>query len=242
MWLAILIIVLTLWVHKKTIRSIGYSDAFVVAYCNDERLPFWKGKEHERNGTCLASNRNELIAVNTANSNATIPSSESDAESSRAEENGSLVKNENTNNTEIENTNQQIRTEQHGSQVVSGINVSGLFYTVQVGAFNRKIRRWRIDPASRTQLLFVLLVFTDILPENSNQSMRQGKGKKEVVALGISDAFIVAFYNGERISIQKSKDLLNEKRKQYPFEKESTTVPLVSMESTELINEGSVVS
>ena len=34
---------------QKTIRSIGYSDAFVVAYCNDERLPFWKGKEHERN-------------------------------------------------------------------------------------------------------------------------------------------------------------------------------------------------
>ena len=27
---------------QKQARSIGYSDAFVVAYCNDERLPFWK--------------------------------------------------------------------------------------------------------------------------------------------------------------------------------------------------------
>ena len=221
---------------QKTIRSIGYSDAFVVAYCNDERLPFWKGKEHERNGTCLASNRNELIAVNTANSNATIPSSESEAESSIAEENRSLVKNENTNNTETENTNQQIRTEQHGSQVVSGINVSGLFYTVQVGAFNRKIRAGEL-----TQLQELNYYLSSGLYRYSSgkfESINEARERqKEVVALGISDAFIVAFYNGERISIQKSKDLLNEKGNSILFEKESTTVPLVSMESTELIKE-----
>ena len=39
-----------------------------------------------------------------------------------------------------------------------------------------------------------------------------------------------------RISIQKSKELLNEKGNSILFE-ESTIVPLVSMESTELIKE-----
>ena len=221
---------------QKTIRSIGYSDAFVVAYCNDERLPFWKGKEHERNGTCLASNRNELIAINVENSNANISSSESGGESSRAEENGSLVNNENTNKTESENTNQQMRTEQHGSQVVSGINVSGLFYTVQVGAFNRKIRAGEL-----TQLQELNYYLSSGLYRYSSgkfESIDEARERqKEVVSLGISDAFIVAFYNGERISIQKSKELLNEKGNSILFEKESTNVPLVSMESTELIKE-----
>ncbi len=221
---------------QKTIRSIGYSDAFVVAYCNDERLPFWKGKEHERNGTCLASNRNELIAINVENSNANISSSESGGQSSRAEENGSLVNKENNNKTESENTNQQMRTEQHGSQVVSGINVSGLFYTVQVGAFNRKIRAGEL-----TQLQELNYYLSSGLYRYSSgkfESIDEARERqKEVVSLGISDAFIVAFYNGERISIQKSKELLNEKGNSILFEKESTIVPLVSMESTELIKE-----
>ncbi|MGB1646836.1 MAG: SPOR domain-containing protein, partial [Crocinitomicaceae bacterium] len=221
---------------QKTIRSIGYSDAFVVAYCNDERLPFWKGKEHERNGTCLASNRNELIAINVENSNANISSSESGGQSSRAEENGSLVNKENNNKTESENTNQQMRIEQHGSQVVSGINVSGLFYTVQVGAFNRKIRAGEL-----TQLQELNYYLSSGLYRYSSgkfESIDEARERqKEVVSLGISDAFIVAFYNGERISIQKSKELLNEKGNSILFEKESTIVPLVSMESTELIKE-----
>ena len=221
---------------QKTIRSIGYSDAFVVAYCNDERLPFWKGKELERNGTCLASNRNELIAVNALNSNTTIPSSESGGESSRAVENSSLVNNENTDNTESENANQQMRTEEHGTQVVSGINVSGLFYTVQVGAFNRKIRAGEL-----TQLQELNYYLSSGLYRYSSgkfESIDEARERqKEVVSLGISDAFIVAFYNGERISIQKSKELLNEKGISILFEKESTIVPLVSMESKELIKE-----
>ena len=221
---------------QKTIRSIGYSDAFIVAYCNDERLPFWKGKEYERNGTCLASNRNELIAINVENSNANISSSESVGQSSRAEENGSLVNKENNNKTESENTNQQMRIEQHGSQVVSGINVSGLFYTVQVGAFNRKIRAGEL-----TQLQELNYYLSSGLYRYSSgkfESIDEARERqKEVVSLGISDAFIVAFYNGDRISIQKSKELLNEKGNSILFEKESTIVPLVSMESTELIKE-----
>ncbi|RCL77175.1 MAG: hypothetical protein DBW72_00340 [Flavobacteriales bacterium] len=221
---------------QKTIRSIGYSDAFVVSYCNDERLTFWKGKEHERNGTCVASNRNELIAINAENSNATISSSGSGGESSRAEENGSLVNNENTDNTKSNNTNQQLRIEQHGSQVVSGVNVSGLFYTVQVGAFNRKIRAGEL-----TQLQELNYYLSSGLYRYSSgkfESIDEARERqKEVVSLGISDAFIVAFYNGERISIQKSKALLNEKGNSILFEKESTTVPVISMESTELIKE-----
>ena len=221
---------------QKTIRSIGYSDAFVVAYCNDERLPFWKGKEHERNGTCLASNRNELIAINVENSNANISSSESGGESSRALENSSLVNNENTDNTESENANQQMRTEEHGTQVVSGINISGLFYSVQVGAFNRKIRAGEL-----TQLQELNYYLSSGLYRYSSgkfESIDEARERqKEVVSLGISDAFIVAFYNGDRISIQKSKELLNEKGISILFEKESTIVPLVSMESKELIKE-----
>ena len=49
---------------QREIRAMGYSDAFIVAYCNDERLPFWKGKEYERNGNCIADAENSFFVAN----------------------------------------------------------------------------------------------------------------------------------------------------------------------------------
>ena len=224
---------------QKSIRSIGYSDAFVVSYCNDERLPFWKGKDHERNGTCLASNRNELIAINSgepelSNDSESSNNSELLNNSSIAEVNNNDANNLNVTNTASEEFVKQVIKEQHGTQEVSGVKVSGLFYSVQVGAFNRKIRSGELDQLQ--ELNYYLSSGLYRYSSGKFTSIDKARERqKEVVSLGISDAFIVAFYNGERISIGKSRNLLTEKGDDILYEENSRDVSRIISQTDEVI-------
>ena len=224
---------------QKSIRSIGYSDAFVVSYCNDERLPFWKGKDHERNGTCLASNRNELIAINSgepelSNDSESSNNSELLNNSSIAEVNNNDANNLNVTNTASEEFVKQVIKEQHGTQEVSGVKVSGLFYSVQVGAFNRKIRSGELDQLQ--ELNYYLSSGLYRYSSGKFTSIDKARERqKEVISLGISDAFIVAFYNGERISIGKSRNLLTEKGDSILYEEKSSDVSKIISQTDEVI-------
>ena len=223
---------------QKQIRSFGYSDAFIVAYCNDERLAFWKGKEYERNGTCIADTKNRFIALNNSENsnrgnlkaqNNSVESSELRKENaSLSTNNGSaVIKTENPQSSfESPRTSQEIVDKESSTDVLSrntssynnlskiqagrsvgGINVSGLFYSVQVGAFNRKIRGSELSKIRELDFY------------ESNGLFRYSSGKfltidearlrkTEVVNNGISDAFLVVFYNGKRITMQEARDLL----------------------------------
>ena len=222
---------------RKSIRGFGYSDAFIVSYCNDERLPFWKGKEHERNGTCRASERNELIAINErTDSNEAVENNE------RTDSNEAIENNERTESTESserantdsnlnsqpestsnsenreeiarENTNLTNSTrnlvdvaEQHGNKVVKGVGVPGLFYTVQVGAYRRKIRGSELSEINELNYYESSGLFR--YSSGKFDAIEKARDRRiEVVEKGISDAFIVAFYNGERISIREASALL----------------------------------
>ncbi|MFL2664193.1 MAG: hypothetical protein ACJ0F1_04665 [Crocinitomicaceae bacterium] len=221
---------------QKQIRSFGYSDAFIVAYCNDERLAFWKGKEYERNGTCIANGNNSFIALNnSSNSTKEIKKRESkptstesfssksspslskvstslDSKSSESSsksidsDKGLIVQGNNRNGTDnnISSNFQEIQA----GRSVGGINVEGLFYSVQVGAFNRKIRGSELSKIRELDFY------------ESNGLYRYSSGKflsidearlrrTEVVNNGISDAFLVVFYNGKRITMQEARDLFN---------------------------------
>ena len=45
LWQAILTVQEKVLNARKEIRSFGYSDAFVVAYCNGKRIKFWEAKK-----------------------------------------------------------------------------------------------------------------------------------------------------------------------------------------------------
>ncbi len=217
---------------QKQIRSFGYSDAFIVAYCNDERLAFWKGKELERNGTCIANGSNSFIVLdksinsaedteimeNNQSIRSTSPSSASNISSGIID---SIRPSETTSNSNFvnegkyeegdisnrpdNNINNNLQETQAG-RPVGGINVKGLFYSVQVGAFNRKIRGSELSKIRELDFY------------ESNGLYRYSSGKflsvddarlrrTEVVNNGISDAFVVVFFNGKRITMKEASEL-----------------------------------
>ena len=227
---------------QKQIRSFGYSDAFIVAYCNDERLAFWKGKEYERNGTCIANGNNRFIALNkstnsieesktrennpasTESISSKSPSNSSNTSSSFIDSSRSSKTTSNSNDANeglSEKGDMSNRTDDnidHNNNVkviqsgrsVGGINVTGLFYSVQVGAFNRKIRGSELSKIRELDFY------------ESNGLYRYSSGKflsiddarlrrTEVVNNGVFDAFLVVFYNGKRITMQEARDLIKTK-------------------------------
>ena len=251
---------------QKQIRSFGYSDAFIVAYCNDERLAFWKGKEYERNGTCIANGNNSFIALNNSTnsseeskkreSNTAFPEVSSSA-SSPALSNASTSLDSKSSETSPESTvsdkkllaqgnnrngtNNKINSniqELQAGRSVGGINVEGLFYSVQVGAFNRKIRGSELSKIRELDFY------------ESNGLYRYSSGKflsidearlrrTEVVNNGISDAFLVVFYNGKRITMQEARDLFNRQGSSILYRKEQevnrNSTPNMSSSSNEPI-------
>lgn len=45
---------------RKSIRNLGYADAFIVAYCDGKRISLFEAAELERSGRCIAKTQNEI--------------------------------------------------------------------------------------------------------------------------------------------------------------------------------------
>ncbi len=179
---------------RKSIRELGYSDAFIVAYCDGERIGFGEARRREANGTCVAKGQNELIVEVAQNT---------------AEKLGLPVSNE------IEKVPEYSYHDAPGAVTAEPIEMmQGLFFTVQIGVFNR--------PVSDEVIYNLPEILTIRLP---NGQIRYNTGlfnsvkealprRKEALARGIVGAFVVAYYKGERIPLSKAKFLLAEKGNQ----------------------------
>ena len=176
---------------RDQIRQLGYSDAFIVAYCNGKRIQFGEARRLEAEGICVPKRENELmieVAEKTAE-NLGIP----------------LVP-------ELEKVNEHDYNKAPGAAKADAIeDMTGLFYTVQIGVFNR--------PVGESNLYGMNEILTFRLP---NGQIRYSSGmfdsfgdgvprRTQALGNGVIGAFVTAYYNGERISIQEAKRLLEEK-------------------------------
>lgn len=86
----------------------------------------------------------------------------------------------------------------------------GLFFTVQIAVFN--------EPVSRGLLLNIEPLLTIKLPTGQirystgiyNDMSTANEKRIDVIKKGIKDAFVTAYYNGERITLRKANSLLAE--------------------------------
>lgn len=176
------------------IRTLGYSDAFVVAYCDGERVPLYQVEELIASGKCAPSPT--LLAAQETNNSTNLAST-----------NTAVSVQQTMSSSQIEQLSSYNKAP-NASPATAVEVVRGLFYTVQIGVYN--------SPVPSSRLFNVTPVFSQ-LTEKSQIRYSTGKfddvaaaviRKNEIRQIGISDAFVTAYYNGKRITVAEANKLL----------------------------------
>lgn len=164
---------------KNDLKNLGYNDAFVVAYYNGVRINLTEGLEKAKTaGQTVVANSNVSAGITP---NANIP--KNNAVQAIVSDNQPVVVTK-----ELEQTN-------------------GLLYTIQIGVYSKEVKR--------SQLFNLKPIYTEKLPSGLyrytagiyNQPVKLLEDKSKVVALGVKDAFVSAYYNSKRIPFAEGKKL-----------------------------------
>ncbi len=163
---------------KNEVRSMGYKDAFVVAYKNGVRIPLYEAREESRNqGTeSLAENavRSEEVRIDEPSEGEidTVPETNANVDAERA-----------------------IPLEMDWSQT------SGSYYTVQVGVYSKQVN---IDQLPGVNEVMVEQINEGLFRYTSGkftQLEAVNAAKDRIRASGIQDAFITAYKDGQKVAV-----------------------------------------
>ena len=175
---------------KKEIRAMGYSDAFVVAYRDGKRISIAEARGQQPNV------QNPVVTnPNTQNPVVTNPNTQNP-----------VVTNPNTQNPVVTNPNTQ-PTYQNQAPAIDVKTTKELFYTVQVGVYSR--------PVSSAKLYNLTGLFSETTPNGYvryaagkyNNPQAATDAKNNIVNIGIKDAFVTAYFEGQRISVERAAEL-----------------------------------
>ena len=184
------------------VRLNGFSDAYLVAYCDGEKISIQQARDLVANGTCIPYNGKPF----SEDQNTTIAKNNLDSSDVIAPSGTHLLENETS------TKKQSLKRYFEGPDAVLATPIEelkGLMYTVQIGAF--------LVPVSEKITKGLMPLYTYLLP---NKNIRYSVGifksiaeanqtKKTAISKGFKDAFIVAYYNGERITTQAAQQLIN---------------------------------
>ena len=177
---------------REKIRQLGYNDAFVVAYCDGKRISFGEARQLEARNECIGKKVEEIqleVATNIA-------------------QNLGLEDTSKTLKPVAEHTYNQAPGAAK-AWAIEQFNGDQIFFTVQVGVFNRPVTRdllFNLEPLytlrlDNGQIRYSVGMYGNLMHAVNLQS--------EVRKKGIPDAFVVAYYQGNRISVSKARELIN---------------------------------
>ncbi|MBL4592758.1 MAG: SPOR domain-containing protein [Flavobacteriales bacterium] len=172
---------------KSSIRSIGYSDAFVVAFFNGKRINI--GEARAMLDGSVVDEGNFTINNTTSDNNT-----------------------ENTTNDNITENNPS-RTEDT-EEVKDGVstdvrNIDGVFYAVQVGVYSKQVTAGQLNnvsPLNSERTSSGLIRYTSGVFKTLDEA---NAAKDRIRGLGISDAFVVAYNGGTKITVSEATNLLS---------------------------------
>lgn len=182
---------------RNEIRKIGYPDAFVVAFLNGERISISKA-------------RSEGGSTGSANSTTTFPKINSG--SSRTTTNGTTVVASSAEVTQVTGGSKEALPAEFSSdnieEVVNTKTVEGLYYTIQIGVFSSPIKKGIFDYEGMN----VVQLPSGLYRYNAGmfESVLAAADLKNTISATIKDAFVTAYYNGERISLTEASKLKNQ--------------------------------
>lgn len=196
---------------KEEIRGLGYKDAFVVAFLNGKRIPINQAME------MLGLPPVATTSGTTNNTSNNVPTTNNNIVASQNTPNNSSSQTTVTNNSGNSNIT--------SAQAVN--TVGGLFYTVQIGVFSQQV--------SSEKLFGIQPLYTEVAPNGYiryntgiyNNIPRATEAKNIVVNAGIKDAFIVAYFNGKRISPAEAQQLIAENKANYSTAANMNMLPTI---------------
>lgn len=168
---------------KNSIRSKGYSDAFVVAYLDGKRISI--------------SEARRVLAGEISSSDVLVQET---IEPAPTQNEASVSVNEITT---------QVVTPGSGNvQVEEAKSRGNLYFTVQVGVYSNKIQPssvLSITPLNSENIPNNLVRYSSGVYGSVSQA---SAARARIVQLGISDAFVTVYYQGKRISLAEARALI----------------------------------
>ncbi|MFD1551161.1 hypothetical protein DNU06_03815 [Putridiphycobacter roseus] len=213
---------------KTEIHGIGnYNDAFVVAYLNGERISIAKARSIEESGIipgidtpiiAIQDNGGNNDGNTTLTENDNINKEQNKVQNDNLKENISdqvtgktddiLIRPKSAYEIEKASYYTSVKNAAPANQVEI---IEGLFYTVQIGVYSQPvaaIELFNVSPLnSQLTKSGKIRYSTGIYTELNKATER----KNQLVEIGIVDAFVTAYFKGDRIAIGDAKTLIAEK-------------------------------
>jgi epidermal growth factor receptor substrate 15 len=198
---------------KAEIRGLGYRDAFVVAFRNGVRIPLYEAREVTGEELVVSTEGPRALETPKATNSKAAPGQSVNSEGSSSAQ--PLVGNTpavSPNNSSVAVSNEALDEYYDNNPGVAKAtrveNLEGLFFTVQVGVYSK--------PVSSKELFSVSPLNSELTQVGKvryttgiyNNIIAASVRKDEIRQLGIQDAFVTAYHNGKRISIQEASDVL----------------------------------
>jgi hypothetical protein len=178
---------------KNDIHALGFKDAFVVAFFHGKRIPMNEALAMLKNpgaGSEPSQKGNPVAVTNPV----------SGAEEHPVVENRVTAPVSNV----LPTANHDAPAAIAKTSQVSEVN--GLFYTVQVGVYSNPVsneKLYGIQPLNTEKLANGTLRYSS---GQYTDATKADEARQKIVQLGIKDAFVVAYYNGKRLSVNEAKN------------------------------------
>lgn len=164
---------------KNDLRKLGYRDAFVVAYFNGKRIT-------ASEAIAMMANSGQQVDLNAPGS-------------------AGIRENLNIPRAILTEGEVQLKPEDQVKVTKELSEIEGLLYTIQIGVYTRQ--------ASKQSLMNLQPIYTKQLPNGLyrytagiyDDSSRVSADRNRVAELGISDAFISAYLNGNSLSFAEAR-------------------------------------
>lgn len=183
---------------KQAIRKLGYSDAFIVKFVDGKRAGVTaidRGEDIAQNSVPSTSNTSENKTTGVDVPKVSYPEGDLAAE----------VKSDPTGKKAEDYYNSFADAAK--ANIVESIE--GVFFTVQVGVYSRPVpvsELKNIDPVNAEMITGGKYRYSTGIYDNLNSALKR---RDEIRVDKFADAFVTAYYNGQRITVAKAKELLS---------------------------------
>ncbi len=188
-------------IARDQIRQLGFKDAFLVAYCDGRRIPVYEARRLLAEGICLPVTTSDLLFHIDSTKQQLLAKVEA----------REAITLDNIDTTPVYQATKPVMK----NNTLDATSVKDLYFTVQIGVFNRYVEKdvlKGLNPINTDELNPKTIRYSVGVFDDLNKAKDQ---RVEAVQKGFTDAFVVAYYQGKRITVQAANALLTEGNAQF---------------------------